>query len=89
MTTGFTLIELMLALAILGLIMVMLAGSFHAVATGKLQGENRLATAQQGRSVLWEMSNEIRGAVQTQNVTASNVSMIGEGRMQNNSPLDS
>ncbi|MGH7842256.1 MAG: prepilin-type N-terminal cleavage/methylation domain-containing protein [Candidatus Binataceae bacterium] len=89
LTTGFTLIELMLALAILGLIMVMLAGSFHAVATGKLQGENRLATAQQGRSVLWEMSNEIRGAVQTQNVTASNVSMIGEGRMQNNSPLDS
>ncbi|HLW71226.1 MAG TPA: prepilin-type N-terminal cleavage/methylation domain-containing protein [Candidatus Binataceae bacterium] len=86
---GFTLIELMLAVAILGLIMVMLAGSFHAVATGKLQGENRLVTAQQGRSVLWQMSNEIRGAVQTQNVTASNVSLIGQGRMQNNSPLDS
>jgi prepilin-type N-terminal cleavage/methylation domain-containing protein len=87
-TAGFTLIELMLAVAILGLIMVMLAGSFHAVATGKLHAENRLTAGQQSRSVLWQMSNEIRGAVQTPNV-ASHVAVIGEGRMQNNSPLDS
>ena len=31
---GFTLIELMLAVAILGLIMVMLTGAFHAIAAG-------------------------------------------------------
>jgi prepilin-type N-terminal cleavage/methylation domain-containing protein len=87
---GFTLIELMLAVAILGLIMVMLAGSFHAVATGKLQGENRLVTAQEGRSVIWQMSNEIRGAVYTgANTQASQVILIGQGRMENNSPIDS
>jgi prepilin-type N-terminal cleavage/methylation domain-containing protein len=87
---GFTLIELMLAITILALIMVMLAGSFHAVATGKLQGEGRLVTVQEGRSVLWQMSNEIRGAVQTgANSPPSNVALIGQGRMENNSPLDS
>ena len=32
---GFTLIEMMVAVAILGIIMVMLASSFHAVAAGK------------------------------------------------------
>ncbi len=36
-SAGFTLIEMMLAVAILALILVMLAGSFHAVATGKVQ----------------------------------------------------
>ena len=85
---GFTLIELMLAVAILGLIMVMLAGSFHAVATGKMQAENRLVAGQQSRSVLWQMTNEIRGAVQTPNI-ASHVALVGEGRMENNTPLDS
>ena len=36
LSRGFTLIEIMLAVAILGVIMVMLASSFHAVAAGKL-----------------------------------------------------
>jgi prepilin-type N-terminal cleavage/methylation domain-containing protein len=88
LAAGFTLMELMLAVAILGLIMVMLAGSFHAVAAGKLHAENRLVAGQQSRSILWLMSNEIRGAVQTPNV-ASHVALIGQGRMENNTPLDS
>jgi prepilin-type N-terminal cleavage/methylation domain-containing protein len=86
--TGLTLIELMLAIAILGMVFVMLAGSFHAIAAGKVQAEGRLATNQQGRTILWEMSNEIRGAVQTANI-ASHLQLEGLGRMQNNAPMDS
>ncbi|HVN88689.1 MAG TPA: prepilin-type N-terminal cleavage/methylation domain-containing protein [Candidatus Binataceae bacterium] len=85
---GFTLLELMVAVAILGLIMVTLAGSFHAIAAGKTQAENRLAAEQQARSILWQISNEIRGAVATPNLP-SHVLMIGRGQMQNNVPLDS
>lgn len=85
---AFTLIELMLAMAILGLVMVMLAGSFHAVATGKTHGEARIAVDQQSRALVWAMSNELRGAVYTSNLP-SPVLVVGAGRMENNSPLDS
>jgi prepilin-type N-terminal cleavage/methylation domain-containing protein len=62
---GFTLIEMMLAVAILGLILAMLAESFHAVAASKLHAEGRLYTEREGRAVMWELSNELIGAVQT------------------------
>jgi prepilin-type N-terminal cleavage/methylation domain-containing protein len=87
-TRGFTLIEIMLALSILALILVMLAGSFHAVATGKTQGESRLALDQEGRAILSEMSNEIRGAVQTP-LMVSRTLLLGQGRMENALPIDS
>lgn len=86
--SGFTLIELMVAVAILGLILVTLAGSFHAVAAGKIQAEGRIEAEQASRSLLWQMSNEIRGTVATQNVP-SHVIVIGRGQMENNAPLDS
>ena len=85
---GFTLIEIMIAVAILGLVFVMLAGSFHAVATGKVQGEGHLAAAQESRTVLTGMSNEIRGTVQTPN-NPSQVMVLGTGRMESHTPLDS
>jgi prepilin-type N-terminal cleavage/methylation domain-containing protein len=85
---GFTLIELMLAVAILGLIMVMLTGAFHAVATGKIQGENRLGVDQTARAILWQMSNEIRGAVQTP-LIASHVLLVGQARARSGTPIDS
>jgi prepilin-type N-terminal cleavage/methylation domain-containing protein len=85
---GFTLIELMLAVAILGLVMVMLAGSFHAVATGKTHAEARIAVGQENRTVAWGLTNEIRGAVQTSGI-ASHVMILGAARVQNNAPLDS
>jgi prepilin-type N-terminal cleavage/methylation domain-containing protein len=88
-TRGFTLLELMLAVAILGVVFVMLAGSFHAVATGKVQGETRLAASQQSRSLLTGMSNEIRGTVQTALSSPSQVMVVGAGRMENQVPLDS
>jgi prepilin-type N-terminal cleavage/methylation domain-containing protein len=73
---GFTLIELMLAVAILGLILAMLAESFHAVASSKLHAEGRLYTEREGRAVMWELSNELIGAVQTA-VYPSNVLFLG------------
>jgi prepilin-type N-terminal cleavage/methylation domain-containing protein len=85
---GFTLIELMLAVAILGLVMVMLAGSFRAVAAGKRQAETRLDANHQARAILWEMSDEIRGAVQTP-LIPSHVLFIGKAGIMDNAPLDS
>jgi prepilin-type N-terminal cleavage/methylation domain-containing protein len=85
---GFTLVELMLAVAILGMVLVMLAGSFHAVASGKVQAENRLAVDQTARAILAQIADEIRGAVQTPMVS-SRVLLIGYGHMQDGVPLDS
>ncbi|MGO9602090.1 MAG: prepilin-type N-terminal cleavage/methylation domain-containing protein [Candidatus Binataceae bacterium] len=88
LSPGFTLIELMLAVSILGLILAMLAESFHAVATSKLHAEDRLYTERAGRTILWQMSNEIRGAVQTP-LTPSRVLMLGTAHYQGGVPLNS
>jgi prepilin-type N-terminal cleavage/methylation domain-containing protein len=84
---GFTLLELMLAVAILGLIVVMLAQSFHAVATSKLHAEERLSSERSGRAILWQMSNEIRGAVQTP-LAPSRVLVLGAAKYQGGSPVN-
>ena len=85
---GFTLIEIMLAVAILGVIMVMLASSFHAVAAGKTHAEGRMMSNRQARALLVQLTNEMHGAVQTP-LIASHVMLIGQARMQNGTPLDS
>jgi hypothetical protein len=77
----------MLALSILAVVLVMLSGSFHTVAAGKVQGENRLALDQEGRLLLAELSTEIRGAVQTP-LIPSRTFLYGQARMQNALPLD-
>jgi prepilin-type N-terminal cleavage/methylation domain-containing protein len=87
LSRGFTLIEIMLAVAILGVIMVMLASSFHAVAAGKTHAEGRLMSNRQARALLAQLSNELHGAVQTP-LIASHVMLVGQGRMQNGAPLD-
>jgi prepilin-type N-terminal cleavage/methylation domain-containing protein len=88
MTAGFTLLEIMLAVAILGLIMVMLAGSFHAIAGGRVQAENRLAVMDEGRTIMSDLCEELRGAVQTP-LIPSRVLLMGQANMRNNAPLDS
>ncbi len=85
---GFTLIEMMLAVAVLGLILVMLSGSFNAVAHSKVHAEDRLSADHAARALLFQMANEIRGAVQTPQ-SASRVMLLGTGRMENGQPLDS
>ena len=85
---GFTLIEMMFAIGILALVMVMLAGSFHAVAVGKTHAEGRLAVDQRARNIMWQITNEIRGAVQTP-LIPSRVLLMGTASMRNGLPLDS
>ena len=85
---GFTLIEMMLAVGVLGLILVMLSGSFSTVAHSKVHAEDRLDTDHAGRALLFQMGNEIRGAIQTPQV-ASHVMLLGTGRMEGGQPLDS
>jgi len=86
-TPGFTLLELMLAVSILGLIVLMLAQSFHAVATSKLHAEERLYSERSGRAILWQMSNEIRGAVQTP-LAPSRVLVLGAAKYQGGSAVN-
>lgn len=84
---GFTLIEIMIAVVVLGLVLLMLAQSFHTVATSKVHGENVLAVAQAARMVVLQMSDELRGAVQTP-FTASKTMLAGHARMQHFVPMD-
>jgi prepilin-type N-terminal cleavage/methylation domain-containing protein len=84
---GFTLIEMMLAIGILGLILSMLATSFNVVAHSKVHGEGRLDANREGRTLVWRMANEIRGAVQTP-VALSHVMFVGLGRFGNGGPID-
>ena len=77
----------MIALAILALVLVMIAGAFNVVIHSKVHGEARLDTDRQGRAILWQLSNEIRGAVQTPN-PQSNVLLIGLGQMRSGAPVD-
>ena len=84
---AFTLIEIMLAIVILGMVMVMLAESFHAVGASKVHGENRIALDQAARTILSQMSDELRGAVQTPFI-ASRVLLIGDARKEGGLPMD-
>ncbi len=86
---GFTLLELMLAIAILALILVMIAGSFNAVIHSKVQGEARLNVDRQGRAILWQLANELRGAAQTAAPNPqSDVLLIGLGQGGGGTPVD-
>jgi len=84
---GFTLIEIMIAVVVLGLVLLMLTQSFHAVATSKVHGENVLAVSQAARTIVLQMSDELRGAVQTP-FTASKTMLAGHARMQHFVPMD-
>jgi prepilin-type N-terminal cleavage/methylation domain-containing protein len=87
---GFTLLEMMLAIGILAIVLVMIAGSFNAVVHSKVQGEEHLSVDREGRAIVWELAYEIRGAVQTPpRVAISHVVLIGNGQMRNGQPLDS
>jgi prepilin-type N-terminal cleavage/methylation domain-containing protein len=84
---GFTLIEIMIAVVVLGLVLLMLAQSFHTVATSKVHGENVLAMTQAARTVVLQMSDELRGAAQTP-FTASKTMLTGHARMQHFVAMD-
>ena len=84
---GFTLIEMMLAIGVLALILTMLAGSFSTVAHSKVHAEGRLMVDREGRALLWQMTKELRSAVQTP-YQLSNVALLGNGRMGAGAPID-
>ncbi len=84
---GFTLLEMMLAITILAIILVMIASSFNAVAHSKVHAEDRLEVDRTGRAILWQISNELRGAIQTP-LVPSRVVLIGTGQVRAALPLD-
>jgi prepilin-type N-terminal cleavage/methylation domain-containing protein len=85
---GFTLMELMISLAILALIMIILYGSFHAVAASRLHAEVRLESDEESRTLMWMLSRELRGAVFTP-LIPSHVLLVGQASKQAGMPLDS
>ena len=66
---AFTLIELMVSMAILGLIMVILFSIFEEVNKAWLNSENRVETFTQARAVLDFLSRELSQAVATPKIT--------------------
>jgi hypothetical protein len=78
----------MLAIAVLALILVMLAGSFHAVATSKVQAEEHIAVDSAARAIVTGMVKEIRGAVQTPSVP-SRVLLMGQVNPYGGQMIDS
>jgi len=85
---GFTLMELMLSLALLALIMIILYGTFHAVAASKMHADVRVESDQQARTLMWMMCRELRGAVFTP-LIPSHVLMVGQASRQGGMPMDS
>jgi prepilin-type N-terminal cleavage/methylation domain-containing protein len=86
-SAGFTLIELMLAIGILALVLAMLTASFSAVAHSKEHAESRLYANAAGRTIIWQLSNEIRDTVGGPTDQLHTL-LIGQGHVQNGSPLD-
>jgi len=84
---GFTLIEMMLAISVLALILTMLASAFSTIAHSKVHAEGRLMVDREGRALLWQLTKELRNAVQTP-YAASNVALLGNGRMGRGLPID-
>lgn len=84
---GFTLIEMMLAIGVLGLILAMLATSFNTVAHSKVHAEGRLIVDREGRALLWQISKEVRDAVQTP-IAPSHVLLLGGGHAGGSGPID-
>jgi general secretion pathway protein J len=84
---GFTLIEMMLAIGVLALILSMLASSFSTIAHSKVHAEGRLMVDREGRSLLWQLTKELRNAVQTP-YALSNVALLGSGHMGNGVAID-
>lgn len=78
----------MLAIAVLAIVLLMLASSFHAVATSKVQAENHIALDSAARAIVAEMCREIRGAVQTAGIP-SRVLLMGEVHRDGGRALDS
>jgi hypothetical protein len=77
----------MLAIGVLALILTMLASSFNTIAHSKVHAEGRLMVDREGRALLWQLTKELRNAVQTP-YTQSNVALLGNGRMGNGAPID-
>lgn len=85
---GFTLLELMLALALLAILMVILFGAVHAVAQSKLAAEKRLQSDEEARNLMWLLARELRGAVYTP-VVPSHVLLIGNAVRRGGGAMDS
>jgi hypothetical protein len=77
----------MIAISILALVLVTIAGSFNAVIHSKVHGEERLYVDREGRAILREMSNEIRGAIQVP-IAPSHVALEGNPQMRDRIPID-
>ncbi|GEM_PF-1568766 len=85
---GFTLIEMMIALALLGMMMTLITGSYYASARAKRRMESRLELVAMGRVALDTMIKEINGALMDTADTSS-TPFVGEYGGSFDHPQDS
>jgi len=85
---GFTLIEMMVALALLGMMMALVTGSYYASARAKRRIESRLDLVAMGRMALNTMIKEINGAYINE-TDPSSTPFQGEHEGSFESPQDS
>jgi prepilin-type N-terminal cleavage/methylation domain-containing protein len=89
---GFTLLELLVAMAILALMVAMLFAAFGQASRGWLQAENRVETFTQARAALDFMSRELAQAIATTNISflggVNNVAFVAPVSTDTNDVVD-
>ena len=75
-TTAFTLVELLVALAITVVLVLLLASVVAATLGAWTQGRNRLDTSSKGRQILGRLSDELNGATANPAVGGSQIQFV-------------
>lgn len=75
---GFTILEMLASIAILGILMAIIFGIFNQTSRAWLLAENRVETFQSARLVLETMSREIETMLRASNTTAGTVIRLRE-----------
>jgi type II secretory pathway pseudopilin PulG len=75
-STAFTLVELLVALAVTVVLVLLLASVVAATLGAWTQGRNRLDTSSKGRQILGRLSDELKGATANSAVGGSQIQFI-------------
>ena len=75
-STAFTLVELLVALAITVVLVLLLTSVVAATLSAWTQGRNRLDTSSKARQVLGRLSDELKGAIANSAVGGSQIQFV-------------
>ena len=84
---GFTLLELLVATVILGILLTALYGSFSRTLRGKVQAENRSALSRAARTTLLRIAQDLQGSFVLPS-TSGTLHLVSEDRSHGSLPQD-